>query len=544
MNKDEFIKKLKKKLEILEDSEIEDIVSEYEGYIEEKVSRGLTEEEAVKELGDFNEIVSDLLAAYKVKEPKNVITFNSIINKISGYLDAFMESLSEKSGKDILKIIIEILLILLFIWICKIPFSIIKDFGWDLFRELSYPISRTFYSIWAFLIELCYVILAVVLFIKIIDKRYFKSFSEKIIDENVEEIEQNKKSKKKKEVKEEVVQTKVIVKEKPKKEFGFIDSLTNICMFFLKFIIVCCLIGVIFYLIGMGFAIGIMIYLLISGVKYFGVFILLIAMFLGGILLLELGINFICDKKIKAWHILGNLLSIIILTGFGLTLGAVEIADTEIIYQSNREMNIKTVTKEIKMDKDIKIYGYESVVIDNSLKDVIKVEYSYPEIEGLDININLEEYSHGLYLDYSASHIRIHKGIFDEIIKNLKDKKIYVYDYDVKKVIYISEENYNILKTNNNYYKNDFETSEMFNKVYTIASIINDDNEYLINVTLYPVDELDEIKTVKISKSLASDLKIGKNYQFTFLYYHDDFYDEDIKAVFKNCKLIAINEVN
>ena len=49
MNKKEFLKKLSKRLEILEDKEIEDIISEYEGYIDEKVNRGLSEEEAVKE---------------------------------------------------------------------------------------------------------------------------------------------------------------------------------------------------------------------------------------------------------------------------------------------------------------------------------------------------------------------------------------------------------------------------------------------------------------------------------------------------------------
>ena len=69
MSKEEFLKTLRKRLSILEDSEIEDIISEYEGYIEEKVNVGLSESEAVKELGDIDEIVSDLLAAYKVKEP-------------------------------------------------------------------------------------------------------------------------------------------------------------------------------------------------------------------------------------------------------------------------------------------------------------------------------------------------------------------------------------------------------------------------------------------------------------------------------------------
>ena len=38
MKKQEFLNKLRKKLDVLEDKEIEDIISEYEGYIEEKVN--------------------------------------------------------------------------------------------------------------------------------------------------------------------------------------------------------------------------------------------------------------------------------------------------------------------------------------------------------------------------------------------------------------------------------------------------------------------------------------------------------------------------
>ena len=126
MNKQEFLNKLRKKLEVLEDKEIEDIISEYEGYIEEKASRGLTEEEAVKELGDFNEIVSDLLAAYKVKQKESNV-LNRFINKISSGFNYILNELSNKSGKDILKFVIEICLIIFLILIFKIPFLIIKD---------------------------------------------------------------------------------------------------------------------------------------------------------------------------------------------------------------------------------------------------------------------------------------------------------------------------------------------------------------------------------------------------------------------------------
>lgn len=195
MNKEEFLNKLRKELNILEDKEVEDIISEYEGYIEEKVNRGLTEEEAVKELGDINEIVNDLLAAYKVKQ-KDTNVLNHFINKVSQGFDYILNELSHKSGKEILKFVIEIALIVLIIVILKIPFLLLKDLGWNIFGDLGAPISSIFYGIWSFIVELTYLILAVILFIKIIEKRYFQGFSEKIIANAEEEFEKKKKMKK------------------------------------------------------------------------------------------------------------------------------------------------------------------------------------------------------------------------------------------------------------------------------------------------------------------------------------------------------------
>lgn len=173
MNKEEFLNKLRKRLDVLEDKEIEDIISEYEGYIEEKVNRGLTEEEAVKELGDFNEIVSDLLAAYKVKEQESNV-LNRFINKVSSGFDYILNELSNKSGKDILKFVIEICLIIFLIMILKIPFLLIKDLGWHIFNGLASPIADIFYGIWSFIVEISYFIIAIILFIKISKEDTFK----------------------------------------------------------------------------------------------------------------------------------------------------------------------------------------------------------------------------------------------------------------------------------------------------------------------------------------------------------------------------------
>ncbi len=451
MNKEEFLTKLRKKLDVLEDKEIEDIISEYEGYIEEKKSRGLTEEEAVKELGDLNEISSDLLGAYKVKQ-KGSNYLNKFIDKVSQIFDKVLNELSTKSGKDILKFVVEICLIILLICIFKIPFIFIKDLGWNIFSTLSYPISNTFYSIWSFIIELSYFILAIILFIKIIQKRYFEGISEKIVaDLEEQDVKKNKKKIKKETI--EASQTKEIREVTPKKH-SIIDMVINICILFLKVIVTMCLFGVICYLIGMAFLIVIGIYLLIKGITYFGIFILFIALFLGGVLLLQLGTYFIFNKKVKGGHILAELITIILLTGIGLSISTIEIANTEIIYNSPYEKT-KTTTKELSISEDLALYGNYNIIIDNTLTDTIKIEYTYPDINNVEVDIDLSYYDNGYYLDYNISNLSWNKNFFDEFIENLKDKKIYINPFEIEKNVYMSLNTQELLFKNKEINNND-----------------------------------------------------------------------------------------
>lgn len=530
MTKEEFLNKLRRELDVLEDSEIDDIISEYEGYIEEKVSRGLTEEEAVKELGDFKEIVEDLKAAYKVKQ-KDSNYVNRFISKISLGFDYILNELSNKSAKDIIKFIVEICLILFLIFIFKIPFLLIKDLGWNTFSGLSIPLRDTFYGIWSFIIELSYFILAVILFIKIIERRYFKGFSEKIVDEVERETSKKKEPKKKEQTEPKKEEVEVI----PKKRVGIVDMITSICMFFLKFIVIICLFGVACYLVGMVFALGLGIYLLIKGVTYFGIFILLIALFLAGILLLELGIYFIFNKRIKARHVLAEVLIIIILSGVGLSLSTVEIANTEIIYDTSYE-DTKKVTEEIKMSNDLALYGNYNIIIDNSLTDTIKIEYIYPNINDAEVNIFLNTYSNGYYLDYEVSNLSWNRKALEEVIENLKDKKIYVDNFDIEKNVYISEENSKILLENKNSRQ---PVIHEFSKNYSILNkTINEDN---IVVTLKDNDTFEEA-TITNSSSLLNTVEIGKSYTFTFEYNTPelDLTQNTIPEIFGKCKLISI----
>ncbi len=542
MNKEEFLKKLRKRLEVLEDSEIEDILSEYEGFIDEKVSKGLTEEQAVKELGNFNEIVDDLLAAYKVKRTsgeENI--FNKVINKISDAIDLFMESLNNKSGKDIVKVLIEIILILFLICLLKIPFAMIRDLGSSIFFELTFPIGNIFSGIWAFIIEISYIIVAVIFFIKTFEKRYFKDITENIVNKREEKPDSSKSAKIKKEK-----ATKTEVKKENKTvveptNHSFFYYMNEICIYILKFLVLIFLIGIICYLIGISVALGFMIYLIVNGVHYFGILLLIIALFLGGTLFLELCINFLFNKHNKAVLVVSKIISIIIFTGIGLTMSAVEIAETEIIYDRDN-LEIKEITKEIPMTDDILIYNYDQVIIDNNLNDKIKIVYKYPDYyNNLDLSIELFHYNKAYYLGTNIHYFRWNKKILNNFINNLKDKKIYANDYHVEKIIYVSEKNYEQIEKNHNK-EYDHYIDSSFTKTYTITSIVPSKDDETKYITIYPYNREDLITTVKLNHKDAEHLTLG-TYEFTFKH-NGPIFEDTPENIFENCHIESITPTN
>lgn len=67
MNKSEFLTALKRALAVLDETELRDIIDEYEQHIDMKIANGLSEEEAIADFGDFKELTAELLEAYHVR---------------------------------------------------------------------------------------------------------------------------------------------------------------------------------------------------------------------------------------------------------------------------------------------------------------------------------------------------------------------------------------------------------------------------------------------------------------------------------------------
>lgn len=67
MDKKTFISELKQALSVLQEEELNDIISEYEQHIDMKQKNGLSEEEAIADFGSLSELAADILAAYHVR---------------------------------------------------------------------------------------------------------------------------------------------------------------------------------------------------------------------------------------------------------------------------------------------------------------------------------------------------------------------------------------------------------------------------------------------------------------------------------------------
>lgn len=158
MKKEEFLTKLKKNLSVLEETEIRDIVQEYEQHIDMKMREGLSEEAAIRDFGDLKELTSGILEAYHVKadykeETKKNIDFEKVkeesrkatdaIGKGAGAVGKGMESMGKWGKRQMEKV-----------WnLMKYPFTKMKNLLSGSRKKAKG--MGIFGRIWLFFLECC-----------------------------------------------------------------------------------------------------------------------------------------------------------------------------------------------------------------------------------------------------------------------------------------------------------------------------------------------------------------------------------------------------
>ncbi|MEE0699519.1 MAG: DUF1700 domain-containing protein [Bacilli bacterium] len=435
MSKKEFLDKLRKRLGILNKQEIDDIIEEYEGHINEKVASGKTEEEAIKDFGDFDELVKEILSAYKINEDyeskskeRNVLT--DFIDGCTKFIKDVSDNLSKRSKDDIIRFIVELIVLILFISILKLPVILIEKMGCWLFGMLINPFGSILCFIWKFMIEILYLILAVMAIVNFVKKRYLEG----------EVMETNKENTEKKKSEEE---PSFIPKKEVKQKNTTNSSFTNVIMIIIKICLAFILIPAIFSFVGAFIALIIGIIMLCKGVPYFGVFLCILTYVLLNITFLDLCFRFIFNKKISLSGLLGSIIITVIVFSVGVALSFYEVVNTTYVNGVDDIIERREEKREITYTDKSKIScrnyygdGTCNYVIDDSLGNKVIAEISYYDyLDGISFNDDLR-YEGKENASFSL------KKMFNIVMNDLKERRFHNYEKldDVDVTITLSKE--------------------------------------------------------------------------------------------------------
>lgn len=176
MSKEDFLRVLERKLDVINEKERKDIIDEYRTHIEMKMQEGKTEEEVIQDFGDIDELVEEILDAYKINTQRVNQSFDAKLNKVLDSLfesfQRFLGSLTSLDVDDVVRLVFEILVILILLSLLHIPFRIISSIGSSLLHSVGgYGIGSLLAMVWRFIIGLAFVVIFVVMLINLCSKR-------------------------------------------------------------------------------------------------------------------------------------------------------------------------------------------------------------------------------------------------------------------------------------------------------------------------------------------------------------------------------------
>lgn len=138
MNKTEFLSQLEQRLLVLNENEREDLISEYAQHIEMKISSGLTEEEAIADFGNFDDLIKELLDAYHLNTEYQTKgqSFSAqatwYLKSAAHFMTSLLDAFFHKTKKQLFQLFLQLCGLLIFLgsfWlIAEFSSSIIQNF--------------------------------------------------------------------------------------------------------------------------------------------------------------------------------------------------------------------------------------------------------------------------------------------------------------------------------------------------------------------------------------------------------------------------------
>ena len=179
--------------------------------------------------------------------------------------------------------------------------------------------------------------------------------------------------------------------------------------------------------------------------------------------------------------------------------------------------------------------------------DIIEIEYEGQTITITDIkdirtieNILLNSKYNGEICNGINTHkIILNKDIYyiKESCKEIQkgDKQATISTEDLETINNIISQN----KTNE---INSIAESYTFTKTYNVVNVADSNDENYLYLTIRKFQD-EEVKTVKVQRSLANTVEKENNYEFTFQY-TNNIAEDNIESIFANTMLIAIKKTD
>lgn len=141
--------------------------------------KGLSEKDIEKEINNLkaslkedNNLDSKTLAdSILLKYNKKENYFKRKINDLVSTFNHLVDIMGKNDFQANLKIVGDILILLIFVSLCKIPFIVVRNVGDSLLKTINIPIV---YNIWALLVELVYLVIAIMILVNVFPKWFKK----------------------------------------------------------------------------------------------------------------------------------------------------------------------------------------------------------------------------------------------------------------------------------------------------------------------------------------------------------------------------------
>lgn len=362
------------------------------------------------------------------------------INKTIRMLESF-------SFKELVKFLCQIAVIIIVIALCNIPFQIIENAITQAFYNNDiYEIISSFCSFIMILLYSCFAIIA-----------FFYVYKVKFLDNiDIENSDNDNKTILHNENKNIVKKENFTIKSD---RLSILDLLMNLFICFFKFIFIIFMFPIIMSIIGGVICFVLLIILIFKGLFLIGPIIISLSLVVFSIMIMEILFNFIVNKKTNFKRIFIVCISSIVLASIGIGLSIGYFSNIEIINKAPNQYEIETKEEIIPMNDKLFIhdnyYGNIDYIEDNNLNDQVKIDVDYYK-SIYDINIISNENNTISIHSEEPGVIKIGEYL-DQVIDNLKNKKIYNYDIlsEVKIRVTTSSENINKIKYNReNYIEN------------------------------------------------------------------------------------------